>query len=271
MQVELFQSNKKWFISLTYEVNTPNYHDNSLYQAFDLGINQTVAMNLFGKSIQFTHRRPDLYWKKKIEEVQSKRDHCKRYSNRWYWYNSKLCKMIKKCSYQLKDYQHWLSHQIISNTKANTIIVGKLKVKQMAQKKKGTENSKKNIIHKTLNHSVQNTGYLSRFVKFLTYKAEKVGKRVIRINESKTIKACCKCGRLKKRSIFEKIIICDCGNRIDRDLNSAINIMLKFFTVKHKYDFLSHKSSVNEESFQLQWNGFLRHTDQSVLEAIEYS
>ena len=189
-QIELFKSNERWFVSLTYEVKVPEYSDNHLYQAFDLGINQIVGVNLSGNSVQFTHRRTDLYWKKKIEEVQSKRDHCKKYSNKWHWYNSKLLKMIRKCSHQLKDFQHWLSKQIVSNTKANTIIVGDLKVKQMAQKKKGTGNAKKNKVNKTLNYSVQNTGYLSRFVEFLTYKAEKMGKRVIRIDESKTTRAC---------------------------------------------------------------------------------
>ncbi|MFW9988593.1 MAG: RNA-guided endonuclease InsQ/TnpB family protein [Candidatus Odinarchaeota archaeon] len=270
-QVEIFFVNKNWFVSFSYEVEVPKYSDNQFYQAFDLGINQIVGINLFGKSVQFTNKRADLYWKKKIEEVQSKRDHCKKYSNKWHWYNEKWKKMIRKRSYQLRDFQHWLSKQIVSNTKANTIVVGKLQIKKMAQKKKRTGNAKKNKINKTLNHSVQNTGYMSRFVEFLTYKAEKIGKRVIRIDESKTTKACCKCGKLKKILVFERTIICDCGNHIDRDLNSAINIMTRFLVSKHKYEYLSHKSSVNEESFLTQWNGFLRHTDQPVLEVVVHS
>ncbi|MFX1366823.1 MAG: RNA-guided endonuclease InsQ/TnpB family protein [Promethearchaeota archaeon] len=270
-QVEIIFDNNQWFVSLSYEVEVPEYSDNHFYQAFDLGINQTVGVNIFGKSVQFNHKRADIYWKKKIEEVQSKRDHCKKYSKKWYWYNEKRKKMIRKCTHQLKDFQHWLSKQILSHTKANTIIVGKLKVKKIAQKKKAADNTKKNKVNKTLNHSVHNTGYMSRFVEFLTYKAEKIGKRVIRIDESMTTKACCKCGKLKKRSIFERNIICNCGNHIDRDLNSAINIMTRFLTSKQKYDFLSHEPSVNEESFLTQWNGFLRHTDQPILEAVVYS
>ncbi len=270
-QIEIFYRNKKWFVSLTYEVEPLKYVDNRQYQAFDLGINQVVAINLFRKSVQFTNRRADIYWKKKIKEVQSKRDHCKKYSNKWYSYNETRKKMIKKRTHQLKDFQHWLSNQIVTHTKANTIIVGKLKVKEMARKKKGTGNAKKTRINKTLNHSVQSTGYMSRFVEFLTYKAEKMGKRVIRIDESKTTKACCKCGKIEQRPIFERHINCDCGNHIDRDLNSAINIMVRFLVSKCKYDFLSHKPSVDEESFLMQWNGFLRHTGQPVLEAVVYS
>ncbi|MFX1501644.1 MAG: hypothetical protein ACFFDH_11830 [Promethearchaeota archaeon] len=66
-QVELFQSDERWYISLTYDLKVPEYRDNHSYQAFDLGINQTVGVNLSGNSVQFTHRRADLYWKKKIE------------------------------------------------------------------------------------------------------------------------------------------------------------------------------------------------------------
>ena len=116
---------------------------------------------------------------------------------------------------------------------------------------------KRNVVNA---NSIQNTGYMSRFVEFLTYKVEKPGKRVIRIDEWNITKACCKCGKLKKRALFERTIHCDCGNHMDRDSNSEINIMAKFLHSKRIYDFLSQESSVDEESFLLQWNGFLRHT-----------
>ncbi len=272
-QVEISQVSKKWFVSITYDFNPPKYFDNFFFQAYDIGISQTAGVNIVGKSIHFKNRRADLYWKKKIEQVQSKRDHCKKYSKRWNWYHQKVSKMKRTCAHQLRDYQHWLSKQIISNTKANTIIVGKLKVKKMAQKKKSTGNARINKQKKTLNHSVQNTGFMARFIQFLTYKAEKIGKRVIKINESATTQVCCNCGRKKKRSIHERIIICACGNHIDRDLNSAINIMVKFLLRKKekKYEFLSHQPSVNEESFLENWKGFLRYTGQSVVEAIVLS
>ncbi len=262
-QVEIFlDSLKRWFISITYEIKTPKYEDNGLYQAFDLGVSQTAGVNIHSKFVSFKHRRADLYWKKKIEEVQSKRDHCKKGSNKWKWYNAKLKKMKRKQANQLKDFQHWLSKHIVENTKANTIIIGKLAVKEMAKKKKGTGNAKKTKAKKTLNHSIQSAGFMSRFAEFLTYKAEKLGKRIIRIGEDKTTKACCKCGKLSRRAIYERFIICECGNQIDRDLNSAINIMVKFLKLKewNEYDFLSHEPSVDEELFLQIWNGFLRHT-----------
>ncbi len=135
----------------------------------------------------------------------------------------------------------------------------------MAKKKKGTGNAKKTKAQKTLNNSVQNVGFMSRFAEFLTYKAEKIGKRVIRIGEDKTTKTCCKCGKLSKRTFYERFIICQCGNQIDRDLNSAINILVKFLQLKewNEYDFLSYEPSVDEELFLQICDSFLRHTAKS--------
>lgn len=271
-QVELFRdAHRRWFLTLTCQVEVSAHYDNGLYQAFDLGVTQTTGVNLHGKSIQFRHKRANLHWKKKIEEIQSKRDHCKKYSRRWTWYNTKLKKMKHKLAYQLKDYQHWLSKQLIDNTKANTLIIGDLAVKTMARQKKSTGNARQNKARKTLHHSIQNAGFMGRLAEFLTYKAEKVGKRVIRIGEERTTKACCKCGKLTYRPLYQRFIECDCGNRIDRDVNAVINILTKFLILKQQaqFGFLSPQPSMNEESFLTcdDWNGFLRHPGLLDLEA----
>ncbi|MHA1673335.1 MAG: zinc ribbon domain-containing protein [Promethearchaeota archaeon] len=39
---------------------------------------------------------------------------------------------------------------------------------------------------------------------------------------------CCSCGLRKKCLLSERDIFCNCGNRMDRDLNSAVNIMKKY-------------------------------------------
>ena len=38
-------------------------------------------------------------------------------------------------------------------------------------------------------------------------------------------KKCCKCGRIKKElKLSERVYHCECGNKMDRDHNAAINI-----------------------------------------------
>ncbi|MBA7526071.1 hypothetical protein ES705_18231 [subsurface metagenome] len=259
-QVEIIYYEKKWFVCIAYDYEKPTYNDNGLYQAIDLGITDIVsAVNLDLKFIKIKNRRDDLFWKKHMKKVHSKRDHCKKGSHRWIRYNTTLKRMKRKYANQMKDFQHKISKRIVSNTKANTIIIGDLNVKQMSKHKKGTGSGRKTKFNKTLNHSIHNTGSLSRFSQFLTYKAELLGKKVIRIDESNTTKKCCICGKLKKRSLKERTIVCDCGNSMDRDNNSAVNIMERFLSLKHKYDFLSHKTSVKEESFYNKL-GLLRNT-----------
>jgi len=125
----------------------------------------------------------------------------------------------------------------------------------------GDQNWGKKKTEKTLHYALQNTGSISRFVELVAYKAKRVGKRVIPINEAYTTQICAKCGHQQKRLLSERTIICrNCGLRLDRDLNSAVNILAKFYLQKDQWAALLQEPSVNEESFFVQWKGFLRQT-----------
>ena len=260
-QVEIDRDEKgQYFACIQIEIEEPEHVDNGLYQAIDLGImNIVTAVNMHGQFVQIKNRRADLYWKDKNEEVQAKRDHCKKSSNKWHFYDHELKKQKRKLANQMKDFQHVVSKRVVENTRANTIVIGDLDVKRMARKKEDTGDPRRNKANKTLNHSVQNTGSMGRFSRFLTYKARQAGKRVIEIDESLTTKTCYNCGRIIDRKLSDRIIICDCGIVIDRDKNSAVNIMLRF---------LSQESLVNGESLAEQFLSDLhRHTAPIVVEA----
>ena len=229
-QVTIYQihNTKEFYLSIIYEQDEPVYFDNNIYQAIDLGlINIIAAVNSHeGKTITIKNKRVENYWQSKIEEMMSKRDHCKKYSNRWYWYNDKLNKMIKKQSNQRKDFQHKTSKKIVENTKANTIVIGDLNIKAMSESKK---NDKKN--DKSRHRNMQSSGSMGRFARFLTYKARKVGKKVIRISERRTSKRCCYCMKKENRKLSERTILCDCGLELDRDVSGTVNIMQRFLAL----------------------------------------
>ena len=138
--------------------------------------------------------------------------------------NGLVRKLTVKRTNQTKDFQHKYSRYFINTTKGNTIVIGDLDVKKMARKSRIIKGKAK----RTLNNSTQNTGTLSRFVQFLTYKAELAGKRVIKIDESYTSKQCAKCEEIHDMKLSDRIMKCNCGNNIDRDKNSAINIMKRY-------------------------------------------
>jgi putative transposase len=121
----------------------------------------------------------------------------KKYSRKWFTLNHVKRRCERKRSNQMKDFQHKLSTKIINNTRANTIIVGDLDVKQMAQSKNANPG---------LNAATQNTGYLSRFIGFLTYKAVLAGKTVIEIDERYTSKMCCCCGKHHDMPLWKRVM-----------------------------------------------------------------
>ncbi len=232
----------EYYLSIVYEIPDIPYKDNGLYQAIDLGINKTVtAVNTEGKFFEIGNPRQDKYWNPIIDSIQSRRDHCLKGSNKWIRLHETLRKCKKKLHNQIKDNQHKWTTKMVNNTKSNTFIVGDLQVKEMAQ----SEFGKRNYGSK-LNRSTQNQGYLARFVGFLTYKAQKIGKRVIEINERGTSKRCYACGKIHDMPLWKRIMKCvsdsnvssygniinvlSCGNLIDRDRNSAINIMINFLS-----------------------------------------
>ena len=63
----------------------PKFIDNEQYQAFDLGLIKQTAVNIQGKFVEFPNARPDKYWQKPKEQLQSRIDHCKKYSRRWHY------------------------------------------------------------------------------------------------------------------------------------------------------------------------------------------
>ena len=98
--------------------------------------------------------------------------------------------------------------------------------------KNGKNTGKITKYHKNINRGVHNKGHLYRFVELLTYKAKLHGKRVLTIDERNTSKACSFCGHKKSTMPFyQRIYHCEsCGTVLDRDQNSAINIMKRFLS-----------------------------------------
>jgi len=204
-----------------YEAKALSFVDNGLFQAFDLGITKHVAVNSYGRFVEFKNARHDRYWNFVCDYLQGRRDCCKKNSSKWHFWNKTFLRSKRKCSWQTNDFLHKLSRKIVKNTKANTIVVGDLNIKAMAQSPNAS---------KGLNRSTQNSGYLGRFVRFLSYKAEIVGKKVVEIDESNTSKRCYACGKLHVVSLWVRVMCCDCGNVVDRDKNSCVNILLRLYS-----------------------------------------
>jgi len=176
------------------------------------------------------NQRPDKYWNPKVAEVQSRKDKCKKFSNRWKLLNQIKHKYEQKRDNQTWDFQHKLSKKLVDNTRANTLIVGQLEIKHMAQ-----SNTVPTSMRAGLKRATHNSGALGQFVQFLTYKSRRVGKRTIEFDERNSTKECWVYGKLHPMPIWKRIMSCDCGNVIARDKNSAIILMKRYLSQNAKW------------------------------------
>ena len=77
-----------------------------------------------------------------------------------------------------------------------------------------------------LGKGVHDNGY-GLFLSMLEYKLEEQGKYLIKADRYfASSKICSVCGKKKEElSLADRIYYCECGNRMDRDVNAAVNIM----------------------------------------------
>ncbi|MEO9029550.1 MAG: transposase [Ktedonobacteraceae bacterium] len=75
-----------------------------------------------------------------------------------------------------------------------------------------------------LNKSIRDAGW-GQFVHHCQNKAEEAGSRVLLVNPTYTSQRCSACGAIKKKTLDERWHSCPCGCELDRDHNSALDIL----------------------------------------------
>jgi len=68
----------------------------------------------------------------------------------------------------------------------------------------------------------------NKFTNMLCYKAEEAGCKVVFVEAKNTTQECSNCHRIVEKQLSDRIHHCPfCGLEIDRDLNSALNILIR--------------------------------------------
>jgi putative transposase len=102
------------------------------------------------------------------------------------------------------------------------VVIGDLSQRQMVTKAHQEKN-------KRLHRAVFNDWGLYRFVQMLDYKCLHAGKELQRIDERYTSKDCSACANRQDMPLWKRTYRCGtCGLVIDRDENSAVNILQRF-------------------------------------------
>jgi len=128
-----------------------------------------------------------------------------------------LAKLHCKVRNQRSDFHHKLSHKLVDTY--GLIVVEDLNIKGMVKN------------HYLAKH-ISDAGW-GQFLNYLTYKAEEAGVSVVRVTPHHTSIICSRCGNHVPKTLAVRIHRCSfCGLVIDRDYNSAINILNRAGTVR---------------------------------------
>lgn len=119
-----------------------------------------------------------------------------------------ISKLHEKISNQRRDFHHKIARKYINEN--DIIIHEKLKVWKT---------------FRSLNRSINDVAW-KQFFNFLHYKAEEAGRVLIEVNPKDTSKTCSQCYKRVPKLLQERIHDCPyCGLVLDRDYNSALNIL----------------------------------------------
>ena len=150
----------------------------------------------------------------KLAKAQRKQKHKTVGSNNYNKQKQKIAKVYRHMANQRKDYLEKLSTEIANQY--DVVIVESLNMKAMANKKFG--NGKATL----------DNGY-GMFLTMLERKLTHMGKVFLKVDKwFPSSQLCCCCGHKQKLSLSDRVFVCpECGLKIDRDLNAAINIKNK--------------------------------------------
>ncbi len=213
-----------YYASFVHEV-TDGVREQDGVLAIDLGI-KTLAtgVNEQGRFYHIGGFKGGRWYTKQLDKLRSRRDRCKKGSRRY----KHLSKVYQRISQQKRNKQqdclHKASHLIAHKTVERTIVIGDLSQRQMVTKAHLERN-------KYLNRAVYNEWGLYAFVQMLLYKCALSGKELIVLDERDTSKTCSGCGKKQPMPLWKRTYHCpneDCRLVMDRDENSAVNILKRF-------------------------------------------
>ena len=167
----------------------------------DMGIKSNLTLSnglIFNASVQETDRL-----KKLQKQLEKKKKGSK---NR-----NKQIKKIKVEYQKITNLKNELANKIFSQLNKYELVV--IQDEMLSRWQSG-------LFGKQIQHSI-----LGRIKTKIKEKALQDKRFVIISKKYKTTQICSKCGKIHKMNLNDRKYICECGNTIDRDLNSAINIL----------------------------------------------
>ncbi len=220
-----------WYVTLSLEdtsvpelaVDLKSTVDNSI--GIDVGLEKFLADSEgeFEESPQYFRRSEE-----KLAKLQQKVSARKKGSRAKKLLNRKVAKLHQKVARQRQQFHFETVKKILN--KANVVFVEDLTVKNMSKRCKLKQDETGRFLpngqsaKSGLNKSIVDAGW-SQFIDILSFKAERAGLRVVKVNPKGTSQHCSICLSAVPKTLEDLWHSCSsCGLEVDRDTNSAVLI-----------------------------------------------
>lgn len=225
------QKSDGWYITLTLEdVSVPEITsdvdrtwDNSI--GIDLGLENFLADSDGEFEPIPQHFRKS---EEKLARLQQKVSTANKGSRPRKLLVRKVARLHQKIARQRKQFHYETAQKILK--KADVVFVEDLSVKNMTRRAKPKKDKTGKFLpngqsaKSGINKSIADAGW-SQFVDILAFKAEKAGRRVVKVNPKGTSQHCSNCLNRVPKELSDRWHSCPhCGTELDRDTNAAILI-----------------------------------------------
>jgi putative transposase len=211
LAARVWRDGDRWMLSAQFECPDPAIlPETDTVVGVDLGVSTLVTAFDGAEFHEWAAPKHLRKARKRLRRAQRTLSRRKKGSARRRAQARRVAVIHRKVRDRRKDLLYQISHRLTA--KAGVLKVATLNVRGMARNR-----------HLAL--SVADAG-MSRLVTFCRYKAEWRGRRIVDIDRwfpgSQT---CCLCGALhpEMKDLSRRELTCDCGNRMGRDRNAAVN------------------------------------------------
>lgn len=213
---------RHWWITMSIDVTAADDHPApERAVGIDVGIEHLATLS-DGRHVE--NIRPLSRREKELRRAQRALARCKRGSKRRRKVRERLAAAQRRIQQARTSHLHEVSSSLAA--RYAFIAVEDLKLRNMTRSARGTADEPgTNVRQKAgLNRALLDAAP-ARLIQMLTYKAERAGGMVVRVDPRRTSLECSSCGTMVEKTLSERRHVCDCGTTLNRDHNAAINIL----------------------------------------------
>ena len=200
----------KWYISGCYDVPNVDIDNDKEFLGLDWGIKNFMTTSC-KELINYPKEIVREYYR--IRKLSHYLDKKVKNSNNYKKLKKKFDKAYKRMNGLKRNFIHQETTKL---ARQYHIVIEDISWNQISKDKKG---KKRKFIRRM---SMIAPKYM--FDEQLEWKCKKFGSYFIKVSPKNTSKTCSVCGQIHNMTLGDRTMICSCGNKMDRDINAAINI-----------------------------------------------